>query len=73
MQDRYDHYDDMVRSILADEREAIAVEARRYAAFYPQSSDGRNTFIMFAEFVERRSLSPSIESEIERLSGGERL
>ncbi len=36
------------------ERAAIAAEARRYAEFYPQSSDGRNTFVMFAEWVEDR-------------------
>lgn len=43
------------RSFLAEEREAIAAEARRYAAMYPQSSDGRNTFIIFADWVERRA------------------
>jgi hypothetical protein len=32
--------------------EAIAAEARRYAAFYPLSSDGGNTFVMFAEWVD---------------------
>ena len=30
----------------------IAEEARRYAGFYPQSSDARNTFVMFAEWVD---------------------
>ena len=35
--------------------EAIASEARRYAAMYPEASDGRNTFIMFAEWVERQA------------------
>lgn len=30
----------------------IAQEARRYAGFYEPASDGRNTFEMFADFVE---------------------
>lgn len=30
----------------------IATEARRYADMYPQSSDGQNTFRMFAEWVD---------------------
>ncbi len=33
----------------------IADEARRYAGFYPQSSDGRNTFVIFAEWVDSLS------------------
>jgi len=37
-----------------EEREAIAAEARRYASFYPEGSDGRNTFILFAEWIENR-------------------
>jgi hypothetical protein len=32
----------------------ISKEARRYASHYPEASDGRNTFIIFAEMVERR-------------------
>lgn len=36
------------------ERAAIAAEARRYAGHYPEASDGRNTFIMLAEWIERR-------------------
>ncbi len=35
--------------------EMIASEARRYASFYPEASDGRNTFIIFAEWIERLS------------------
>lgn len=38
------------------EREIIAKEARRYALHYPKSSDGRNTFLMFADYVERRKM-----------------
>lgn len=41
---------------------SIAQEARRYAAFYPPSSDGRNTFEMFAEFVETRAIAQAIEA-----------
>lgn len=44
------------QSALATEREAIAAEARRYAGNYPEASDGRNTFIIFAEWVEGRIL-----------------
>lgn len=29
----------------------IEAEARRYAAFYPEASDGRNTFVIFADMV----------------------
>jgi hypothetical protein len=35
----------------------IAAKAREWAAHYAEASDGRNTFILFAEWVE--SLSPS--------------
>lgn len=31
----------------------ISDQARRYAGFYPEASDGRNTFILFAEWIER--------------------
>lgn len=31
--------------------ETAQAEARRYASFYPQSSDGRNTFIMLADRI----------------------
>lgn len=36
------------------ERDFLAQEARRYASHYPEASDGRNTFIIFAEMIERR-------------------
>lgn len=42
-------------AFIAGERAAIAQKAREFAANYPQSSDGRNTFILFAEWVEGRS------------------
>lgn len=41
---------------------SIAQEARRYAAFYAPGSDGRNTFEMFAEFVETRAIAQAIEA-----------
>lgn len=52
-----------------EERWAIAKEARRYAAFYPQGSDGRNTFVMLAEWIEGRAnkhLPPAAPAEGER-------
>jgi Lar family restriction alleviation protein len=42
---------------VAAERKAISEEARRYASHYPQSSDGRNTFIMLAEWIDQRALA----------------
>lgn len=36
------------------ERTTIANEARRYAGFYGDASDGRNTFILLAEWIEAR-------------------
>lgn len=43
--------------VVAELVEAIGAEARRYAGFYPQGSDGQNTFVMFAEWVETRALA----------------
>jgi len=37
------------------QRDFLAMEARRYASHYPEASDGRNTFIMFAEMIEDRA------------------
>lgn len=37
------------------ERDFLAMEARRYASHYPEASDGRNTFVMFAEMIEARA------------------
>ncbi len=31
--------------------DAAVAEAERYAESYPQSSDGRNTFLMFADWL----------------------
>ncbi len=38
----------------ADERKAIAAKAREYASHYPPSSDGMNTFVILAEWIENR-------------------
>lgn len=35
--------------------QTIEAEARRYAEMYPQGSDGRNTFLIFADWVSRQS------------------
>lgn len=40
---------------LSAEREVIANKAREWAAYYTPHSDGWNTFILFAEWVEARS------------------
>jgi hypothetical protein len=53
-----DHY----KALVDAEREAIAAEARRYASHYPQGSDGRNTFILLAEWIERRA-APTLPEE----------
>lgn len=43
------------------EIEAIAARAREIAGHYPQSSDGRNTFILFAEWIEDRRARALLE------------
>jgi hypothetical protein len=53
-----DHY----KALVDAEREAIAAEARRYASHYPQGSDGRNTFILLAEWIEARA-APTLPEE----------
>ena len=39
---------------LTNERKEIAEQARRYAGHYKEGSDGRNTFVMLAEWIEAR-------------------
>jgi hypothetical protein len=46
-----------------------AIEARRYASHYPEASDGRNTFILFAEWAEREATHPPSQ-EIEHDDAG---
>lgn len=41
------------------EREACALKAREYAAHYQEGSDGRNTFILLAEWIEARATAQS--------------
>ena len=41
--------------------EAAESEARRYADFYPQSSDGRNTFIILADRIAALAATPQSE------------
>ena len=43
--------------------------ARRYARCYPEASDGRNTFVMFAEWAASEALTPRHEAPA---SDGER-
>lgn len=40
----------------------IEGEARRYASHYAEATDGRNTFVMFADFVAERALASAIET-----------
>jgi hypothetical protein len=51
------------KTVVDAEREAIAAEARRYASHYPQGSDGRNTFILLAEWIERRA-APTLPAPV---------
>ena len=37
----------------------IEAEARRYAGHYPEASDGRNTFVMFADWVSSLAAAPA--------------
>jgi len=39
---------------VAEALREIEAEAARYAAMYPAGSDGRNTFVIFAEMVQRK-------------------
>lgn len=39
----------------SDERETCASKAREFAGHYPEGSDGRNTFILLAEWIENRN------------------
>lgn len=40
------------KDLRREDREAIALRAREIASMYPQSSDGRNTFIIFADWID---------------------
>jgi len=43
----------------AAERKACAAMAREYAEHYPPGSDGRNTFVILAEWIENRATAPT--------------
>lgn len=45
---------DRLRASAGAERTAIAERAREIASHYPEASDGRNTFILLAEWIEAR-------------------
>ena len=41
--------------LVARERDACAAKAREFAEHYEQGSDGRNTFVLLAQWIEARS------------------
>jgi hypothetical protein len=45
---------DIAKLIEREIWERVSAEARRYASHYSEASDGRNTFILFAEWAERQ-------------------
>lgn len=46
-----------IAAAVAAERAACAQQAREYASHYLPGSDGRNTFIILAEWIENRAKS----------------
>ena len=42
----------------------VAEEAQRFAAMYPQSSDGRNTFEIFVDWARRMKDGPAFDAAI---------
>jgi hypothetical protein len=57
MDDRIDLARIKAKAIIETVREECAVKAREWAEHYSPGSDGRNTFILFAEWAE--TLQPS--------------
>lgn len=51
--------DEDVVAAVAAERNACSAKAREFARCYPDGSDGRNTFILLAEWIETRALAQS--------------
>jgi hypothetical protein len=47
--------EERMRAALEDERKAIAAKAREWARHYPPHSDGRNTFVLLAEWIDSRA------------------
>ena len=59
---RYVHEDraaEDIQSAMNAELNVCAAKAREFAAFYDEGSDGRNTFILLAEWIERRATAPN--------------
>ena len=55
---RYIHEDQAAEDVAAAvkaEREACAQKAREFARHYDEGSDGRNTFVILAEWIETRT------------------
>lgn len=51
-----------IDAAVAKERERCEQETRRYAGFYLPHSDGRNTFVMLADFIAAgRTPTPTTE------------
>ena len=44
-----------IAAAVAAERAACAAKAREFSEHYEQGSDGRNTFVLLAEWIEARS------------------
>ena len=45
----------LIEEAVAVEREACAQKAREFASHYDDGSDGRNTFVILAEWIENRT------------------
>ena len=45
---------DVADAAVKAEREAIAAQTRQYASHYKQGSDGRNTFVILADWIDAR-------------------
>lgn len=45
----------LTQRVLAVERKIIAAKAREWAGNYSAGTDGRNTFTLFAEWVDSRA------------------
>lgn len=63
---------DVLRTCLYRDRKINADKAREFASHYPQGSDGRNTFIILAEWIESRippNILSTLKPEGEQISG----
>lgn len=50
-------------SVIAGRVAELEAEARRFAGFYPEASDGRNTFVIFADKIAALSPHPKARNE----------